>query len=174
MLGEQLIKLQAYNETRPWVQESVKRLNFDSFNINKISLEFMELLAEDLLKTGDVNSALKVVQIILNNDPMRKGNVAKMFENTENLPETGNIETDYHVTYAEIIAYNFVLLKEILFFFNFRIPKSLDFMKKYAAEKFIKHLENNAIYVAAIKWASVHFAFWHPTKLRNITLIPMS
>ena len=98
MLGEQLIKLQAYNETRPWVQESVKRLNFDSFNVNKISLEFMELLAEDLLKTGDVNSALKVVQIILTNDPMRKGNVAKMFENTESLPETGNIERDYHVS----------------------------------------------------------------------------
>ncbi|XP_065360119.1 prolyl 4-hydroxylase subunit alpha-2 [Calliphora vicina] len=112
MLGEQLIRLRAYNQTRPWMQESIKRLNFDSFNGNKISLEFMEILAENLLKTGDVNSALKVVQIILNEDPLRKGNVAKMFENTETLPEMGNIETEYHAT-QEFKTYEKVCREEI-------------------------------------------------------------
>lgn len=98
MLGEQLIKSKAFNQTRPWMQESLKRLNFDSFNVNKISLEFLEILAQNLLKTGDMNSALKVVQVILNEDPMRKYNIAKMFENAEILPEIGDVEAEYHVS----------------------------------------------------------------------------
>lgn len=98
MLGEQLIKSKVYNQTRPWMQESIKRLNFDSFNVNKISLEFMEKLAENLLITGDVNSALKVVQIILNEDPLRKSNVAKIFEATDTLTEMEDIDMGYHVS----------------------------------------------------------------------------
>ncbi|KAM7361943.1 prolyl 4-hydroxylase subunit alpha-1-like [Cochliomyia hominivorax] len=98
MLGDQLIKSEAYNQTRPWVQESIKRLNFEAFNVNKISLEFLEKLADNLLKTGDTNSALKVVQIILNEDPLRKYNIAKMFANADTLPETSIIESGYHAT----------------------------------------------------------------------------
>lgn len=80
------------------MQESIKRLNFNSFEANKISLSFMEILAENSLKMGDVTSALKAMQIILNEDPLRKGNIAKMFETSDTLPDTDAVVSEYHVS----------------------------------------------------------------------------
>uniref|UniRef100_A0A1I8PH27 procollagen-proline 4-dioxygenase n=1 Tax=Stomoxys calcitrans TaxID=35570 RepID=A0A1I8PH27_STOCA len=113
LLGQQLINVKAYNQTKAWIEESMRRYNVETSKaINDYSLDFMEKLGENLMKTGNTEEAMSIFRSLVLKDPKRLSTVSKLYDNTYILPEQYEEERDYHKT-EEFKLYEKVCREEI-------------------------------------------------------------
>lgn len=127
-LGQQLINVGAYNQTKPWIKESARRYNIDEFNTNDTSLDSMEHLGENLMKIGDTDAALQIFQSVLNKNPQRLDVLSDIYENTMMLPNDYEVKGNYHVSVARVLMIN---TKCSLFSMNMHPQKSSNEFKLY-------------------------------------------
>lgn len=113
LLGQQLINIKAFNQTKEWIDESLKRYSMEEKSSVATELDFMEKLGENLMKTGDTTAALEVFRAVVIKDPHRLSTVSAIYNNTHSLSEALVEEEEYHVSFLSalhvIISYQQVL-----------------------------------------------------------------
>ncbi|XP_075161943.1 uncharacterized protein LOC142234657 [Haematobia irritans] len=113
LLGQQLINAKAYNQTREWIKESMRRYHVETTTaVNEYSLDFMEKLGENLIKTGNTEEALTILRALVVKDPTRLRKVSTLYDNTYILPQQYEEERDYHKT-NEFKLYEKVCREEV-------------------------------------------------------------
>ncbi|XP_061396348.1 prolyl 4-hydroxylase subunit alpha-2-like [Musca vetustissima] len=115
LLGQQLINVKAFNQTKDWINESMKRYSMEEDVVSdstESTLDFMEKLGENLLKTGDTTAALEVFRAVVLKDPHRLNVVSAIYNNTYLLPEAYEEEREYHRT-EEFKLYEKVCREEV-------------------------------------------------------------
>lgn len=99
LLGQELINAKAYNQTKAWIKESMKRYNDEAATTTTAySLDYLEKLGETLMKTGDKEAAQEVFRSVVVKDPSRLKTVSNMFDNAEVFPENNETEREYYVS----------------------------------------------------------------------------
>ncbi|XP_073820245.1 prolyl 4-hydroxylase subunit alpha-2-like [Musca autumnalis] len=113
LLGQQLVNARAFNQTKDWINESMKRYSLEEGSSSVSTLDFMEKLGENLMKTGDIDGALEVLRAVVVKDPQRLRVVSEIYNNTYLLPEAYEEEKEYHRT-QEFKLYEKVCREEIV------------------------------------------------------------
>lgn len=105
VLGRQLFHMQAYNQTKFWLQESVKRLQQEPDRLELFPSDFLQEPTEYLLRLGDADTALQLYKIIAKHKEDGRGSfkIKEMIQSSEILPNAANDneniwKTPYHVS----------------------------------------------------------------------------
>ncbi|KAL9898422.1 prolyl 4-hydroxylase subunit alpha-1-like [Glossina fuscipes fuscipes] len=119
VLGRQLFHMEAYNQTKFWLQESVKRLQQEPDKLELFPSDFLQEPTEHLVRLGDTDTALQLYKIIAKHNEDDKGSfkIKEMIQSSETLPYAGSDngyiwETKYHKT-AEFNIYGKICRGEV-------------------------------------------------------------
>uniref|UniRef100_A0A1A9VVH0 procollagen-proline 4-dioxygenase n=1 Tax=Glossina austeni TaxID=7395 RepID=A0A1A9VVH0_GLOAU len=119
VLGRQLFHMQAYNQTKFWLQESVKRLQQEPDRLELFPSDFLQEPTEYLIRLGDADTALQLYKIIAKHKEDGRGSfkIKEMIQSSEILPNAANDneniwETPYHKT-AEFNIYQKICRGEV-------------------------------------------------------------
>uniref|UniRef100_A0A1A9ZZK5 procollagen-proline 4-dioxygenase n=1 Tax=Glossina pallidipes TaxID=7398 RepID=A0A1A9ZZK5_GLOPL len=119
VLGRQLFHMQAYNQTKFWLQESVKRLPQEPDRLELFPSDFLQEPTEYLIRLGDADTALQLYKIIAKHKEDGRGSfkIKEMIQSSEILPNAAidnenTWERPYHKT-AEFNVYQKICRGEV-------------------------------------------------------------
>uniref|UniRef100_A0A1A9WN35 procollagen-proline 4-dioxygenase n=1 Tax=Glossina brevipalpis TaxID=37001 RepID=A0A1A9WN35_9MUSC len=116
VLGQQLFHMKAYNQTKIWLQESVKRLQQDNDRFQLFPAGFLQESTENLIRLGDMDTALHLYNVMETNHK-EENKIKEMMQSTEILEEPDNddeniLQIPYHKS-AEFELYEKVCRGEV-------------------------------------------------------------
>lgn len=132
IMGHQLFEMKAYNHTKVWMHESMKRIEEpDSSNWQLFSSDFLQEIAANLISIGELDAAFEILRRIMPSDfAHNKTNIIDIYKNSKKVIDddenTSAIHSPYHVSLVVASSY----LDMEFNHFNNRIQKNFIFMSK--------------------------------------------